>query len=228
MPADKSIAFRLAITSCIFSILVVALGYAVNAGYFRSFDLAISHALNMQRGVTPEWLILFMQGVSWIGGGVQRYVIVTILTLALWRWWGWGAALAMGLTTLVSAFTSDVMKAFFGRVRPDLVPQLDIIHSPAFPSGHSNNAAVVYILFIMLVPQARHPLWQVAAAIMIVLTGVSRIMLGVHWPTDVLAGWTAGALWALICCLVTRWLQARGQVAEVAEVEEPVVAQVGK
>ncbi|QGY79822.1 phosphatase PAP2 family protein [Sphingorhabdus lacus] len=207
MPADKSIAFRLAITSCTFSILVVALGYAVNVGYFRSFDLAISHALNMQRGVTPEWLILFMQGVSWIGGGVQRYVIVTILTLALWRWWGWGAALAMGLTTLVSAFTSDVMKAFFGRVRPDLVPQLDIIHSPAFPSGHSNNAAVVYILFIMLVAQARHPLWQVAAAIMIVLTGVSRIMLGVHWPTDVLGGWMLGASFAMAAAAVIAYRQ---------------------
>ncbi len=201
------VAFWLLLSSALLLISVVALGYAVNAGYFRSFDLAISHALNMQRGVTPEWLILFMQGVSWIGGGVQRYVIVTILTLALWRWWGWGAALAMGLTTLVSAFTSDVMKAFFGRVRPDLVPQLDIIHSPAFPSGHSNNAAVVYILFIMLVPQARHPLWQVAAAIMIVLTGVSRIMLGVHWPTDVLGGWMLGASFAMAAAAVIAYRQ---------------------
>ena len=84
---DKKIALRLAAVSCVFLILVVALGFAVNAGHFRSFDIAVSHALNMQRGVTPEWLILFMQGISWIGGGVQRYVIVTILTLALWRWW---------------------------------------------------------------------------------------------------------------------------------------------
>lgn len=198
---------RLFLLAVILFVMVVALGYAVNAGYFRSFDLAISRALNMQRGITPEWLILFMQGVSWICGGVQRYVIVTILTLALWRWWGWGAALAMGLTTLVSAFTSDVMKAFFGRVRPDLVPQLDIIHSPAFPSGHSNNAAVVYILFIMLVPQARHPLWQAAAAIMIVLTGVSRIMLGVHWPTDVLGGWMLGASFALAAAAVIAYRQ---------------------
>ena len=199
---DKKIALRLAAVSCVFLILVVALGFAVNAGHFRSFDIAVSHALNMQRGVTPEWLILFMQGISWIGGGVQRYVIVTILTLALWRWWGWGAALVMGLTTLISAFTSDVMKAFFARVRPDLVPQLDVIHSPAFPSGHSNNAAVVYILFIMLVPQARHPMWQAAAAIMIVLTGVSRIMLGVHWPTDVLGGWMLGASFAMAAAAV--------------------------
>ena len=204
---DKNIALRLAAVSCVFLILVVALGFAVNAGHFRLFDLAVSHALNMQRGVTPEWLILFMQGISWIGGGVQRYVIVTILTLALWRWWGWGAALAMGLTTLVSAFTSDVMKAFFARVRPDLVPQLDVIHSPAFPSGHSNNAAVVYILFIMLVPQARHPMWQAAAAIMIVLTGVSRIMLGVHWPTDVLGGWMLGASFAMAAAAVIAYRQ---------------------
>lgn len=204
---DKNIALRLAAISCVFLILVVALGFAVNAGHFRLFDLAVSHALNMQRGVTPEWLILFMQGISWIGGGVQRYVIVTILTLALWRWWGWGAALAMGLTTLVSAFTSDVMKAFFARVRPDLVPQLDVIHSPAFPSGHSNNAAVVYILFIMLVPQARHPMWQATAAIMIVLTGVSRIMLGVHWPTDVLGGWMLGASFAMAAAAVIAFRQ---------------------
>lgn len=182
--------------------LVIGLGFAVDAGYFRAFDIVVSHALNMQRGVTPEWLILTMRGVSWIGGGAQRYGIVAILTLALWRWWGWGAALAMGLTTLVSAFTSDVMKAFFGRVRPDLVPQLDIIHSPAFPSGHSNNAAVVYILFIMLVPQARRPLWQSAAVAMIILTGMSRIMLGVHWPTDVLGGWMLGASFALAAAAV--------------------------
>ena len=203
------LAKRLFLFAGILFVIVIALGFAVNHGYFRSFDLAISHVLNMQRGVTPEWLILFMQGVSWIGGGVQRYVIVTILTLALWRWWGWGAALAMGLTTLVSAFTSDVMKALFGRVRPDLVPQLDIIHSPAFPSGHSNNAAVVYILFIMLVPQARHPLWQAAAAIMILLTGLSRIMLGVHWPTDVVGGWMLGAAFALAAAAVIAYRQHR-------------------
>jgi undecaprenyl-diphosphatase len=161
----------------------------------------------MQRGVAPDWLILLMRGISWIGGGIQRYIIVTILTAALWRWWGWGAGLAMGLTTLVSAFTSDVMKIFFARVRPELVPQLDPISSAAFPSGHANNAAVVYILFIMLVPQARHPLWQAAAAVMILLTGLSRIMLGVHWPTDVIGGWMLGTSFALMAGAVIAYRQ---------------------
>mgnify|MGYP000311195224 FL=1 len=190
---------------------MVALGYAVTAGYFRAFDIAVSHALNMQRGVSPDWLIWLMQGISWIGGGAQRYIIVAILTLALWRWWGWGSALAMGITTLIAALTSDVMKYFFARVRPEFVAQLDPITSPAFPSGHANNAAVVYILFIMLVPQARHPLWQLAAAMMILLTGVSRIMLGVHWPTDVLGGWMLGASFALMAGALIAYRQHQRQ-----------------
>ena len=124
---------------------------------------------------------------------------------------GMGRGLAMGLTTLVSAFTSDVMKIFFGRFRPDLVAQLDPITSPAFPSGHANNAAVVYILFIMLVPQARHPLWQLAAAAMILLTGLSRIMLGVHWPTDVIGGWMLGTSFALMAGAVIAHRQHQRQ-----------------
>ncbi len=202
---------RLLTGAAVLFALVIALGFAVTAGYFRDFDLAVSNALNMQRGSSPDWLILLMQGISWIGGGPQRYIIVTVLTVALWRWWGWGAALAMGLTTLISAFTSDVMKYLFARVRPDLVAQLDPITSPAFPSGHANNAAVVYILFIMLVPQARHPLWQLAAAAMILLTGLSRIMLGVHWPTDVIGGWLLGASFALMAGAIIAYRQHQRQ-----------------
>ena len=208
---------RLLLAALTLFALVIVLGYAVTAGHFRDFDIAVSHALNLQRGTSPDWLILLMQGISWIGGGLQRYIIVAILTAALWRWWGWGAGLAMGLTTLISAFTSDVMKIFFGRIRPDLVAQLDPITSPAFPSGHANNAAVVYILFFMLVPQARHPLWQLAAAVMILLTGLSRIMLGVHWPTDVIGGWMLGTSFALMTAAVIahRQHQRRGEFPSV-------------
>lgn len=202
---------RLALAAVILMFLVIALGYAVTAGYFRAFDIAVSNALNLQRGVSPDWLILVMQSISWIGGGVQRYIIIAILTVALWRWWGWGAALAMGISTLLSAFTSDVMKHFFARIRPDLVAQLDPIGSPAYPSGHANNAAVVYILFIMLVPQARHPLWQLAAAMMILLTGFSRILLGVHWPTDVIGGWMLGTSFALMAGAVISYRQHQRQ-----------------
>ncbi len=206
-----NLAARLQLAAVLTFAAVVVLGYAVTAGYFREFDLAISGALNMQRGVSPDWLILFMQGISWIGGGIQRYIIVAILTVALWRWWGWGAGLAMGLTTLVSAFTSEVLKAYFARIRPDLVPKLDSIASASYPSGHANNAAVVYILFIMLVPQARHPGWQVLAGAMILITGLSRIMLGMHWPTDVIGGWLLGASFALMAAAAIAFHEHRRQ-----------------
>ena len=182
--------------------LVIALGFAVTAGWIHNFDIAVSQALNMQRDTSPGWLIFCMQAISWIGGGIQRYIIVALLTAALWRWWGWGAGLAMGLTTLVSAFASEILKSYFGRVRPDLVPHLDTINNAAYPSGHANNAAVVYILFIMLVPQARHPMWQAVAALLILTTGLSRIMLGVHWPTDVIGGWMLGIGFALAAAAV--------------------------
>ena len=189
----------------------IAFGVAVTARRFHDFDIAVSHALNMQPGVSPDWLILVMQGISWIGGGIQRYVIVGSLALALWRWSGRGAALAMAVATLASAMTSDILKNFFARVRPDLVPQLDLMSSPAFPSGHATNAAVVYLLFIMLVPQARHPAWRLAAAAMILLMGLSRILLNVHWPTDVIGGWMLGTSFALMAAAVISFRREQRQ-----------------
>jgi undecaprenyl-diphosphatase len=204
-----SLPVRLSFAALALFALVIALGYAVTAGHFREFDLAVAHALNMQRGASPDWLILIMQGISWIGGGVQRYIVIAVFTIILWRWWGWGAGLAMGLTTLLSALSSDILKLLFARVRPDLVPHLDYVSSAAYPSGHANNAAVVYILFIMLVPPARHPGWQAAAAAMILLTGLSRVMLGVHWPTDVIGGWLLGTGFALMAAAVIAWREHR-------------------
>ena len=193
--------------------LVITLGFLVNSQYLHEFDIAVSNALNMQRGDAPDALIAAMWGISWIGGGIQRFIIVAILTMALWRWWGLGSAIAMGLTTLVAAFTSEVLKGIFDRVRPDFVPHLDSVTSAAYPSGHANNAAVVYILFIMLVPQARHPGWQLAAATMIIVTGLSRIMLGVHWPTDVIGGWMLGTSFALMAAAVIAYRQHQRKMA---------------
>ncbi len=203
----------LAISALVLFGLVITLGFLVNSQYLHEFDRAVSNALNMQRSEAPNALIAAMWGISWIGGGVQRFIIVAVLTMALWRWWGLGSAIAMGLTTLVAAFTSEVLKSIFARVRPDFVPHLDSVTSAAYPSGHANNAAMVYILFIMLVPQARHPGWQLAAAAMIIMTGLSRIMLGVHWPTDVIGGWMLGTSFALMAGAAIAYRQHQRKMA---------------
>ncbi len=115
---------------------------------------------------------------------------------------------------------SQTMKWAYARPRPELVPHGAEVYTASFPSGHAMMSAIVYLtLGAMLARtqsgQARqglHP--AVAGDLLTVLVGTSRVYLGVHWPTDVLAGWALGALWAIVCWLAMLWLQSRGQVED--------------
>ena len=109
---------------------------------------------------------------------------------------------------------STILKDVFQRPRPDLVPYSAYASGASFPSGHSMMSAVTYLTLGALLArsQERKRLKAYSLLIAMFLTfavGVTRVYLGVHWPTDVLAGWTAGAVWALLCWLTARWLQAR-------------------
>ena len=107
-----------------------------------------------------------------------------------------------------------ILKDVFHRPRPDLVPISVYVSGASFPSGHSMMSAVTYLTLGALLARS-HERKRVKAYFLLVamfltlMVGVTRVYLGVHWPTDVLAGWTAGAVWALLCWLTARWLQAR-------------------
>lgn len=112
---------------------------------------------------------------------------------------------------------SHVVKTFFDRPRPDLVPHGTAVLSSSFPSGHSMMAAVTWLTLAVVLartePKRRMKVYWIAlAALVTVLVGVSRVYLGVHWPSDVAAGWTLGAAWALLCLVVARWLERRGEI----------------
>ncbi|MES2605778.1 MAG: phosphatase PAP2 family protein, partial [Pseudomonadota bacterium] len=97
------------------------------------------------------------------------------------------------------------------RQRPDLVPHGMQVYTASFPSGHSMQAAATYLTMGALLAQVqkrrRVKAFILSVAMIITfLVGLSRIYLGVHWPTDVLAGWTAGAGWAILCWLLAKWL----------------------
>ena len=114
---------------------------------------------------------------------------------------------------------STLFKRGFDRPRPDLVPHEAIVYTASFPSGHAMMAAVTYLtlgaMLARVQPTRVLRVYVLAlAAIVTVAVGISRVYLGVHWPTDVLAGWTAGAAWALACWTVARWLAQRGAVEE--------------
>lgn len=127
------------------------------------------------------------------------------------------SALYLVVTVGGGMLLSTVLKAGFDRPRPDLVPHESIVYTASFPSGHSMMAAVVYLTLGALVARLDSrpalKLYVLGIAVFVtILVGLSRVYLGVHWPSDVLAGWTAGATWALLCWTGARLLQRRGDI----------------
>ena len=178
-------------------VAVLAFGFAINAGWLVSADLHIANALSLRAGQSNAGLIAFMQGASWIGGGVPRWIIVILLCGLVWHWCGPRCAVALGGASLLSNLASSLMKLGFGRARPDLIEHLDHQTSFSYPSGHATSAAAVYLLLAWLAPPRwRAFAWALAFG-MIILTGFSRIMLGVHWASDIAGGTMLGAAFAL-------------------------------
>ena len=126
------------------------------------------------------------------------------------------------VATVGGQLLSTTLKGLYDRPRPDVVPHLMHAAPGSFPSGHSLLAAVTYLtlgaLMARMVTRPRLKIFVVFVAITITaLVGVSRVYLGVHYPTDVFAGWAAGLVWAILCWEAARRLQRRGMVEELPE-----------
>ena len=194
---------------------------AVVEGDTRAFDefvlLGLRSATDPSDPLGPRWLEEMMRDFTALGGtGVLALVTLAaagFLVLTGKR----RAAAAVGVAVLGGLLLSNALKWGFARPRPDLVPHGQAVYTQSFPSSHAMLSAVVYLTLGALLartqPRRRAKLYFLSvAAFVAVLVGASRVYLGVHWPTDVLAGWVVGAGWALLCWLVTLWLQRRGRV----------------
>lgn len=169
------------------------------------------------RPIGPEWTHNVGRDLTALGG----VSFLTLLTFAVAGFlWIQGKSHAMWFvicSTVGGTVVMTLLKHFYQRERPDVVPHLTSALLTSFPSGHSMLSATVFltlgVLISQFVPERRLKAYCLVVALFLTfLVGVSRVYLGVHYPTDVLAGWAAGLAWALICWLVARYLQRRGTV----------------
>ena len=177
--------------------------------------------------IGPKWLPQAAQDVTSLGSGPNLAIVTAALFgfLCLNRRF---RAAGFLLTSLGSGLLlCQSMKEFFVRRRPIVVPHLTHFDPASFPSGHSMGAAMVYLTLGSII--SRQVTGAIAKAyflsmalVLAVLVGVSRVYLGVHYPSDVLAGWAAGSLWSGACAQAARWLQHRGGVEPPTETGEAV------
>jgi undecaprenyl-diphosphatase len=197
------------------------LASAVRRGRTEDFDEWLIVALrtpgDLADPIGPKWLKEMMRDFTAMGStGVLTLMVLAIAGfLAMTR--KGKAALFVLASVGGGVLISQTMKWAYARARPELVPYWAEVSTASFPSGHSMMSAVVYLTLGALLArtQADRAVKVYILAIAVLLTalvGVSRVYLGVHWPTDVLAGWALGGVWALICLLVMLWLQSRGEV----------------
>ncbi|RJR38364.1 MAG: phosphatase PAP2 family protein [Desulfobacteraceae bacterium] len=190
-------------------------------GETQDFDkmliLAMRNPADLSDPVGPFWVEEMGRDITALGSiGVLTLVTLSVagfLILDGKR----RASLLITATVVGGLIISTMMKMSFDRPRPDLVPHGAHVYTASFPSGHSAQSAVVYLtlgaLLARVYRRRRLKAYVLFLAVLVTfLVGVSRVYLGVHWPTDVLGGWTLGATWALLCWMFAFWLQRRGEM----------------
>lgn len=195
------------------------------AAFDRSLILAFRSPTNSADAIGPHWVEDMGRDFTALGG----FPVLSLLTLAIvgflvFRRLPAAAAIVLG-STLVALALSSGLKSAIDRTRPDLVPHGQHVYTASFPSGHSMHAAATYFtlggLLALFQQRRRVKVFVLGmAAFTTFLVGVSRVYLGVHWPTDVLGGWAFGTFCALVTVLLARWLLTIPEVAEEVEKEE--------
>jgi undecaprenyl-diphosphatase len=201
--------------------LFVELADEVVEGETRRFDEAVLLAFREDadradpRG--PVWVEEIARDITGLGGTA----VLTLLTLAVTGLFllqrKWHLAIYVAAAVVTGTILSHLMKAGFDRPRPDLVAHGQHVYTASFPSGHSMVSAIVFLTLGALLAgtlkkRTERTYVMVLAVLLALMVGLSRVYLGVHWPTDVLGGWAVGTGWALVCWAISRHLRKRGQI----------------
>lgn len=194
-------------------VLFLQLTGEVLEGSTRKFDEAILLALrqpdDLARPIGPAWLTHAFSDITSLGGTTVLTLLTALVTIYLLLDRRRSIALFILAAVLGGWLLSTMLKLGVARPRPDIVPHLVEVHDLSFPSGHAMVSAVTYLTLGALLSRTQAyrstRIFMIAVAILLTLMiGTSRVFLGVHFPTDVLGGWCAGATWALGCWMIAR------------------------
>lgn len=196
----------------------ITIASEVAEGDTHEFDrwlmLGLRDAADPSAPAGPGWLRAMMIDVTALGGWAVLTLVVALAAGYLLATGKRSTALFVILASAGGAIAGTLLKLLFARDRPDLVTHLVAVDSASFPSGHAMNSAIIYLTLGALLAGAQQRravkiyLLSIAIALTLII-GFSRVYLGVHWPSDVIAGWCVGSAWAVLCSLVARSLQRR-------------------
>ena len=180
----------------------------------RHILLALRNPANLSDPIGSRSFEEAMRDVTALGGFTVVSLVTIVAVLAFLIHGRRRHALVLAGTVLLAEVSSDVAKAFYARARPDLVPHGSYVYSASFPSGHSALSAATFLTLAVLIAsleprRGTKAMVFVLALGLVAAIGFSRIYLGVHWPSDVLAGWSLGAAWALGAWTVLRRIARR-------------------
>jgi undecaprenyl-diphosphatase len=204
----------------------IALSDEVMEGETQHFDerllIALRQGPGHERLIGPAWTASVARDITALGSAAVLTLAVVFVAGFLLMRRAYHAFWLVVVASFGGMLLSTILKNIVERGRPTIVPRLQDPGSASFPSGHSMLAAVVYLtlgaLLARLAEGPRAKAYILTVAMLLTgMVGVSRLCMGVHYPTDVLAGWIIGLAWALLCWLVARMLQRRGKVESVDE-----------
>lgn len=187
---------------------------AIGEDATQQFDEMVLKSLrepgNPEELIGPPWIEQALRDVTALGGVTVLTMFTFIVCIYLWIVGEWKLSLFAFVAVASGTIVTFALKDVFDRPRPQLVPHILVsVSSYSFPSGHAMASAIVYLTLGAMLTESQ-PRWRIKAYVMAVallLTfaiGTTRVFLGVHYPTDVLAGWAAGFAWAYACRVLSR------------------------
>ena len=201
----------------VFGFIAQAVAARKPSGFDSYVILALRKSTKEPIPIGPPWLQEAARDVTSLGS-------ITVLLIATFAISGYlflarkpGVGWLMLIAVLGGLTLNNLLKFVFARPRPDVVSHAPRVFTTSFPSGHATLSAITYLTIAALLarsyPSAILDLYFILlAALLTVLIGLSRIYLGVHFPTDILGGWCIGTAWATGCWVLMAWLQQGGQV----------------